>query len=251
MPPPPDDLGGDSGFGDPMDDPMDEPMDDPMGGADDKPFDDEPFDAGVEADEDTEPEKYIEQLSGKLGQSLRQYTEDNGQPDFELEKFAINSVISATHTAEMDEEDQKDIINKVKTSGNKDDEETFDSEKSDDLKDIDNFDGEDSDNGDAGDEGSDDLDFSELDENMDNLFVNPKKNNMFQPHSNDILDESKMKIRMRLKETFNQDDSDKPLITPNIPKVAVDEPKKSITAKNKLFFPNISYNIEPDIESYE
>ena len=60
---------------------------------DDKPFDDEPFDAGVEADEETEPKKYIQQLSGKLGQSLRQLTDDQGAPDLELEKFAINSVL--------------------------------------------------------------------------------------------------------------------------------------------------------------
>lgn len=85
--------------------------------ADDKPFDDEPFDAGVEADEDTDPKKFIEQLSGKIGQSLRKYTDEVGQPDFELEKFAINSLLSATHTAEMDEDDKKDIIKKVNTSG--------------------------------------------------------------------------------------------------------------------------------------
>jgi hypothetical protein len=218
-----------------------------MAEPDDKPFDDEPFDAGVEADEDTDPQKYIEQLSGKLGQSLRQFTEDNGQPDYDLEKFAINSVISATHTSEMDEQDQKDIINKVKTAGNEDKEETFDSGKSDDMNDIDSFDGSDSDNGD---DGSDDLDFSDLDENMSNLFVEPKKNNMFQPHSNDILDESKTKIRMRLKETFNQDDSDKMLAAPNIAQPVIDKPKKVITSKNKLFFPNINYNIEPDIENY-
>ena len=83
----------------------------------DKPFDDTPFDAGVEADEDENPEKYIQQLAGKLGTTLRKYSEDKGQPDFDLEKFAINSVISATHTAEMDEEDQKDIIKKIKNSG--------------------------------------------------------------------------------------------------------------------------------------
>lgn len=87
------------------------------GGANDKPFDDEPFDAGVEADEEENPQKFIQQLAGKLGQSLRKYTEQQGQPDFDLEKFAINSVISATHTAEMDENDQKDIINKIKSSG--------------------------------------------------------------------------------------------------------------------------------------
>ena len=89
----------------------------PEAAADDKPFDDTPFDAGVEADEDEDPEKYIQQLAGKLGTTLRKYSEDKGEPDFDLEKFAINSVISATHTAEMDEEDQKDIIKKIKSSG--------------------------------------------------------------------------------------------------------------------------------------
>ena len=82
-----------------------------------KPFDDEPFDAGVEADEDEDQEKFIQQLAGKLGTSLRKYNDERGEPDFDLEKYAINSVISATHTAEMEEEDQKDIIKKVKMSG--------------------------------------------------------------------------------------------------------------------------------------
>ena len=82
-----------------------------------KPFDKEPFDAGVEANEETDPKKFIEQLSGKLGQSLRKYSDQQGQPDFKLEKFAVNSVLSATHTSEMTPEDQKDIINKVENSG--------------------------------------------------------------------------------------------------------------------------------------
>lgn len=84
---------------------------------DEKPFDKEPFNAGVEADEETDPKKFIEQLSGKLGQSLRKYSDQQGQPDFELEKFAVNSVLSATHTSEMDPKDQKDIINKVEGAG--------------------------------------------------------------------------------------------------------------------------------------
>lgn len=83
----------------------------------DKPFDDEPFDAGVEASEEEDPKKFIQQLSGKLGQSLRKYTDETGQPDYELEKFAINSVISATHTSEMDENDKEDIIQKINSSG--------------------------------------------------------------------------------------------------------------------------------------
>lgn len=90
---------------------------DESGDKSEKPFDDEPFDAGVEADEDEDPEKFIQQLAGKLGTSLRKYNDERGEPDLELEKYAINSVISATHTAEMDEEDQKDIIKKIKMSG--------------------------------------------------------------------------------------------------------------------------------------
>ena len=93
-------AGGEMPAGDEM--AADMPAEEPTG---DMPFDKEPFDAGVEADEDTDPKKFIEQLSGKLGQSLRQYTKDQGQPDFELEKFAINSVISATNSSQMDEED--------------------------------------------------------------------------------------------------------------------------------------------------
>ena len=83
----------------------------------DKPFDDTPFDAGVDANEDEDPKTFIQQLSGKLGQSLRKYSGQQNQPDFDLEKFAVNSVLSATHTGEMDDQDQKDIIDKVKSSG--------------------------------------------------------------------------------------------------------------------------------------
>lgn len=93
------------------------------GGSSEKPFDEEPFDAGVDADEKTDPKTYIEQLTGKLGQSLRSFTQTQGQPDFELEKFAINSLLSATHTAQMSDEDQSDIIKKVETSGENEGEE--------------------------------------------------------------------------------------------------------------------------------
>lgn len=104
-------------------------------GANDKPFDDEPFDAGVEADEESDPKKFIEQLTGKLGQSLRKYNEDQGKPDFELEKFAVNSLLSATHTGEMNPEDQKDIIKKVNDSGKGDgDEESTDNTETDDTE---------------------------------------------------------------------------------------------------------------------
>ena len=163
--------------------------------ADDKPFDDEPFDAGVEADETVDPKKFIEQLTGKLGQALRKYTEEQGQPDFDLEKFAINSLISATNTSQMDEEDKKDIIKKINTAGNNGSE----------GSDIDNA-NDDTDNADDSDDGfgsgdttdgqsnsgqdEENLEELQIFENKDLFLKTPKKNNMFQDGSNDILDEA-------------------------------------------------------------
>jgi hypothetical protein len=149
--------------------------------SDDKPFDDEPFDAGVDADEESDPKKFIEQLTGKLGQSLRKYNEEQGQPDFELEKFAINSLLSATHTSEMDADDQKDIINKVKEAGKGDENVAPESDEAPSEEPAPASEPSDE-------EGLDEL---RIYENMDNLFVNPKKNNMFQEGSNDILNEDR------------------------------------------------------------
>jgi len=142
---------GDEGFGDA-----------PMGGepeANDKPFDDTPFDAGVESNEDENPEKYIQQLSGKLGQSLRKYTDEMGQPDYDLEKFAINSVLSATNSGEMDQQDQNDIINKVKgssTDGSGGDGEDAGMPNPDDMPNEEPTGGEEAD-------GGEELDFSDID----------------------------------------------------------------------------------------
>jgi len=156
----------------------------------DKPFNDEPFDAGVEANEETDPKKYIEQLTGKLGQSLRKYNEQQGQPDFDLEKFAINSLLSATHTSEMDEEDKRDIIKKVNTAGNNDNdnEDSSDNNDSDSTNDSNGSDEFGDDMGDNEFGGEEDLEETVY----ENFFLDePKKNNMFQEGSNDILDEMK------------------------------------------------------------
>lgn len=75
-----------------------------------EPFSDKPFDAGVEANEQTDPKKYIEQLTGKLAQTLRDYNKD--QSDSDLNKFVINSIIPASIPS-MDNEDAKDVIDKV------------------------------------------------------------------------------------------------------------------------------------------
>ena len=87
----------------------------------DTPFEKEPFNAGVQADEQSDPKKFIQQLTGKLGQSLRNYNDQQGKPDLELEKFVINSTVSATHTGTMGGSDQKAIIDKIKSAGRDDD----------------------------------------------------------------------------------------------------------------------------------
>lgn len=76
---------------------------------------------GDSNDEPADPKSNIERLSGEIGQALRDYSNESGEPDFELEKFAINSVISATHTSEMDDNDRNDIIKKLESSGDGDD----------------------------------------------------------------------------------------------------------------------------------
>jgi hypothetical protein len=173
------------------------PAEEPMGDmpaeepANDMSFEKEPFDAGVDADEETDPKKFIEQLSGKLGQSLRQYTKEQGQPDFELEKFAINSVISATNTADMDEEDKNDIIKKINKSG-KDDTEDFggDSQNNTDGGDS-SFDGPDN-----GNDGSGDFEFSPNEEPIkegDFMLEKPKKLSIFAPEgSEEFMEENKL-----------------------------------------------------------
>jgi hypothetical protein len=138
----------------------------------DKPFDDTPFDAGIEADEESSPEKYIQQLAGKLGQSLRSHSDEIGEPDFDLEKFAINSVLSATNSSKMDQEDQSDIIQKVKSS-------TTDSKKGDSVDDDNNEPDVDVDVDTDNDGGDDEVDLVNIDmEETHN--PNPSRKTVFQ-----------------------------------------------------------------------
>lgn len=151
----------------------------PEAPANDKPFDEEPFDAGIDVDEESDPKKFIEKLSGKIGQSLRDYTKKQGQPDFELEKFAINSLISATHTSEMDEEDKNDIIKKINKAGENDSE---DSDMGGDNDDTNSGD----DNGDGGgldfnSDSEDGMDENTLFEDESIFLKQPKRMSMFAP----------------------------------------------------------------------
>jgi hypothetical protein len=221
---------------------------------DDKPFDDTPFDAGVEADEESDPKKFIEQLTGKLGQSLRKYTEAQGQPDFELEKFAINSLLSATHTSEMDSEDQEDIIKKVKEAGKGDDA----------VSDTGNDAGNDVGNNGSTDDGNNDgftgtsgenpppppAPAPSVAENKDDSFlIKPKKLSIFAPEGSEEAN-YKHKIVEKLHETLNQEDMTEPMVEPQVkpapaePKRIETEPMIAPSRKNKPFLP--MPNVKPD-----
>lgn len=91
------------------------PMDDPgMGGMPPQnPFDTN-FDAGVEADENADPKKYIQQLTGKLSQSLRNYNDGQPQADADLNKYVAGMIIKQAIEG-LSPEDVQEVLGKVKS----------------------------------------------------------------------------------------------------------------------------------------
>lgn len=75
------------------------------------PFDSD-FDAGVDADENTDPKKYIQQLTGKLSQTLRNYNENLPQPDVDLNKY-VAGMINKQATNGLNDNDIKEIMDKL------------------------------------------------------------------------------------------------------------------------------------------
>jgi hypothetical protein len=92
-----------------MEDPMaaDTGMEDPMA---EPSMDDE-------GDDEDNPTKKIQKMTGKIGQMLR----DMDEPDVDLEKYVINSVISAMHLDLFSDEDVEDIISKLEGEDEEDD----------------------------------------------------------------------------------------------------------------------------------
>jgi hypothetical protein len=97
----------------------------PMGSADpmmggDMPADNETnefdtnFDAGVEADEDSDPKRYIQQLTGKLSQSINSFNSEQG-PDAGLCKYVASMIIAAT-CKNLDEKQKKELIEKINSA---------------------------------------------------------------------------------------------------------------------------------------
>ena len=109
--------------GDPAGVPMDPSMDPnaqmPDDGASNQ-FDTN-FDAGVEADEETDPKHYIQQLTGKLSQSLNSFNNEQG-PDAGLSKYVASMIISAA-CKNLDEKAKKELIEKINSASSDETEE--------------------------------------------------------------------------------------------------------------------------------
>ena len=151
MPPAGGQMGMDPNMGGaPMDGAPMDGMDPNMGGdtnamggdpnmGDDSQFDTN-FDAGVEADEETDPKHYIQQLTGKLSQSINSFNSEQG-PDAGLCKYVASMIIAAT-CKNLDEKAKKELIEKINTAASDESEE----EGGDENMDMDNG-GEDMDMG--------------------------------------------------------------------------------------------------------
>lgn len=117
------DMGGAPPMGGPQDmgpgpmgpsgepDPAGEPMGPPDMGGQDNQFDHN-FDAGVEADEDSDPKTYIQQLTGKLSQSLNSFNTEQGS-DPGLNKYVAAMIIQAT-CKNLEQADKDELIEKIK-----------------------------------------------------------------------------------------------------------------------------------------
>lgn len=78
------------------------------------------FDAGVEANEEEDPKKFIQQLTGKLSQSLRKYNGSLPKPDAELSKYVAGMILKQAVEG-LSKDDVADIIEKTDADGEEQD----------------------------------------------------------------------------------------------------------------------------------
>ena len=83
----------------------------------DMDFEAEESEVEVDDDEGDSYTKKIQKLTGKVAQMLR----DKDEPDAELDKYVINSIISAIDWEEIPDEDVEDIIAKIEGEDEEDD----------------------------------------------------------------------------------------------------------------------------------
>ena len=70
------------------------------------------FNPEVGVDEEENPKKFIQQLTGKLSQSLRKYQENQESDDKELAKYVAGMVLKSASLS-LDKKDVKTIIDKL------------------------------------------------------------------------------------------------------------------------------------------
>lgn len=98
------------------------PMDNEMGsspGFEDEDPDDGGFDGGFDdgggdADDEQDPKKHIQKLAGELTQSLKQYNDENGEPDVELCKY-VAGMINSQAVKGLSEDDADEVLSKIKS----------------------------------------------------------------------------------------------------------------------------------------
>jgi len=123
---------------------------------------------GMEEDGD-ETTKKIQKYTGKIGQLLR----DKDEPDAELDKYVINSIISAINWEDIPVEDVEDIISKIE---GEDDEDGEGDEFATDDEEVVDLDAEEGDVEDPfADDGGEELAESEVEYEDDNWMVLDKK----------------------------------------------------------------------------
>lgn len=77
----------------------------------DENFDND-FDAGVEANEDDDPEKYLQQLTGKLCDKLKKFNDKKPKPDAGMCKY-IAGMVLAQCVKGLDEDEKDEILSKL------------------------------------------------------------------------------------------------------------------------------------------
>lgn len=78
------------------------------------------FDAGVEADEENDPKRFIQQLAGKLSQSLRSYNDGLPSPDVDLSKYVMG-MVNKQAIKGLSNKDVTDVLSKIKSDETEDD----------------------------------------------------------------------------------------------------------------------------------
>ena len=73
------------------------------------------FDAGLDVNQEEDPKKYLQQLTGKLSQELRNYNQDQQKPDTELNKYIAGMIIPQA-TKDMTDKEKNDVINKIESN---------------------------------------------------------------------------------------------------------------------------------------